>query len=267
MINFYVVIVCFLTAVINFIGIVSLSARIVGTRTKRLASSASIFNIIILISQFANTLQAPLLTKHLEISILNNEEPNNFIFRIIILSSTIGAALGAIFIPTIHRFMEKGVNSLYNKNSVIKVLLKTFKLSTIKHLRESFKMPSKNNLYRLTKFNDINIGIIFLNLIVYGFTTVSVLSCLYAGYLNPILRTTSLSMSGIANGIGAIGMLLFIEPYNAILTDKVIDGSISEVYFRRHLTFVVIARVLGTVLGQFLFIPIAHIVSKLSTLL
>ena len=74
-------------------------------------------------------------------------------------------------------------------------------------------------------------------------------------------------MSGIANGIGAIGMLLFIEPYNAILTDKVIDGTVSEAYFRRHLTFVIIARVVGTLLGQLLFIPIAQIIAYLASLL
>ena len=261
------IIICLLTALIHFIGICSLSARIVGTRTKRLASSTSIFNIIILFSQFANTLQAPLLTKTIETSILNHEEPNTFIFRMIILSSTVGAALGAISIPTIHRFMERGVNSLHKNNSVFKVFLKSMKLSTLIHLRESIKIPVKNNLTRLNRFNDINIGIIALNFIVYGFITVSVLSCLYAGYLNPVLRTTSLSMSGIANGIGAVGMLMFIEPYNAVLTDKVIDGSISESYFRRHLSFVIIARVVGTVLGQFLFIPIAHVIAQLSALL
>jgi hypothetical protein len=163
--------------------------------------------------------------------------------------------------------MEKGVNSLHKNNSVFKVLLKSIKFSTLTHLRASIKLPVKTNFIRLNKFDDINIGIIALNFVVYGFTTVSVLSCLYAGYLNPILRTTSLSMSGIANGIGAIGMLMFIEPYNAVLTDKVIDGSISESYFRRHLTFVIIARVVGTALGQFLFIPIAHIIAKLSALI
>lgn len=267
MINSYIIIVCFLTALIHFIGIASLSARIVGTRTKRLASSASIFNIIILFSQFANTLQAPLLTKTVEKSILNNEDPNIFIFRFIILSSTIGAAMGALSIPTIQRFMEKGVKSLYIHNSVFKVLLKSIKISTLSHLRDSIKIPVKNNFIRLNRFNDINIGVITLNLIVYSFTTVSVLSCLYAGYLNPLLRTTSLSMSGIANGIGAIGMLLFVEPFNAILTDKVIDGSISNAYFRRHLTFVIVARVLGTISGQLLFIPIAHIIAHLSALL
>ncbi len=70
-------------------------------------------------------------------------------------------------------------------------------------------------------------------------------------------------MSGIANGISSLGMLLFIEPYNAILTDKVIEGSITEGYFRKHLTWVVFARILGTIFAQIVFIPLALFINKL----
>ncbi|MEO6001376.1 MAG: DUF2837 family protein [Chitinophagaceae bacterium] len=262
-----IVLVCILTAVIHLIGISSLSARIVGTRTKRLASSTSLFNIIILFSQFANTIQAPLLTKFVETNIILQHGPDNSIFRLIIFSSTIGAILGALSIPTLHRFMEKGVNAMYKYNSVFMVVIKSLKVSTITHFKDSFKIPLKDNFLRLGKFQGLKMGIILLNIIVYAFITVSVLSCLYSGYLNPSLRTTSLSMSGIASGLGAVGMLLFIEPYNAILTDKVIEGSVSEAYFRRHLSLVILAKIIGTMAGQFLFIPLAHIITNLASLL
>lgn len=262
-----IVLVCILTAVIHLIGISSLSARIVGTRTKRLASSTSLFNIILLFSQFANTIQAPLLTKYVETNIILHKDPDTFVFRLIIFSSTIGATIGALFIPTLHRFMERGVNSLYNRNSVFMVVLKSLKLSTLAHFKDSVKIPHKNNFSRLSRFNDLNMGLILMNIVVYGFISVSVLSCLYSGYLNPSLRTTSLSMSGIAGGLGAVGMLLFIEPYNAILTDKVIDGSVSEAYFRRHLSLVILARIVGTIMGQFLLVPLAHLITKLASLI
>jgi hypothetical protein len=102
---------------------------------------------------------------------------------------------------------------------------------------------------------------------VYSFTTASVLACLYAGYLNSNFRTTALSMSGIANGIGTVGLMLFVEPYNSILTDKVVENKISDAYFRKYLTFIVIARFIGTILSQLLLIPLAHIIAKLATLL
>jgi hypothetical protein len=262
-----ILLVCVLTSIIHFIGIISLSAKIVGTRTGRIASSASIFNIIIIISQFSNTIQAPLLTKTVENSIILGNSPNNLIFRCIIFSATIGSIIGALFIPTIHRFMEKGVNALYNNRSVFVVVIKSFSLSTITHFKKSFTIPKKSNFYRLNKYKDIYVELVLLNVIVYAFITVSVLSCLYAGYLNPNLRTTSLSMSGVAVSLGSIGMMLFIEPYHATLTDKVIDGSVAESFFRRHLTFVIIARIFGTILGQFIFIPLAWVIVKLAVML
>ena len=41
----------------------SLSARIVGIRTRKIATSASIFNLIALIGQFANTIRSENLNK------------------------------------------------------------------------------------------------------------------------------------------------------------------------------------------------------------
>jgi len=262
-----ILLVCFLTSIIHFVGIISLSAKIVGTRTRRIASSASIFNVIIIISQFSNTIQAPLLTKTIENNIISGNSPNDFIFRSIIFSATIGSVVGGFFIPTIHRFMEKGVNALYNNSSVFAVVIKSFSLSTVFHFKKSFTIPKKSNFYRLNEYKDIYLELVLLNVIVYAFITVSVISCLYAGYLNPNLRTTSLSMSGVAVSLGSIGMMLFIEPYHATLTDKVIDGSVTESFFRRHLTFVIIARIFGTIIGQFIFIPLAWLIVKLAEML
>jgi hypothetical protein len=262
-----ILLVCALTSIIHFIGIISLSAKIVGTRTRRIASSASIFNIIIILSQFSNTIQAPLLTKTIENSIILGNSPNDLMFRCIILSATIGSIFGGLFIPTVHRFMEKGVNALYNNRSVFVVAIKSLSLSTIIHFKKSFTIPKKSNFYRLNKYKDIYMELVLLNVVVYSFITVSVLSCLYAGYFNPNLRTTCLSMSGVAVSLGSIGMMLFIEPYHATLTDKVMDGSVTESFFRRHLTFVIIARIFGTILGQFIFIPLAWVIVKLAELL
>jgi hypothetical protein len=260
--NLYLV--AFLTIVIHFVGIVSLAARIVGTQTRKIASSTSLFNFVGLLAQFSSAIQAPLLTKSIERNIILGNPPDDYVFRMIIFSATVGAVLGAIAIPTMHRFMKKGVDALYLYNSIFMVIVKSFKLSTLRHLTQSFKLPVARNFIRLKEYQDLPLGIIFLNIFVYSFITVSVLSCLYAGYLNPNLRTTALSMNGFSIGLGAIGMLLFVEPYTATLTDKVIAGKVKNSYFRKYLTFVVIARIFGTLLGQLLFIPLAGVIIRLA---
>lgn len=258
------ILVCILTLIIHFISIISLSSKMVGTRTRRIASSASIFNIIALTSQFSSSIQAPLLTKSIESNIILGFQPNEVLFRSIIFSATLGCILGALAIPTMHRFMAKGVNALYENNSIVALLMKSIQIKTFSHFKESITLPRKENFSRLIHYKDLYLELIFINIIVYSFITVSVLSCLYAGYLNPNLRTTSLSLSGIAVGLGAVGMLLFIEPYHGTLTDKVIDGTIKESFFRRHLTFVILARIIGTILGQFLYIPLAWIIVSIA---
>lgn len=260
----YVILACLLTVIIHFVGVVSLASRIVGTQTQKISSSTSIFQVISLFAQFSAAIQAPLLTKSMEKNIILGGAPDESIFRLVILSATIGAILGGIAIPTTHRFMKKGVDALYFHNSIFMVAVKSFKLSTLRHLKESLKLPALPNFVRLKEYQDLPLGIIFLNVLVYSFITVSVLSCLYAGYLNPDLRTTALSMNGFSIGLGAVGLLLFVEPYTATLTDKVIAGKVKESYFRKYLTFVVVARILGTLLGQLLFIPLAAVIIRVA---
>ncbi|MDP1844474.1 MAG: DUF2837 family protein [Sediminibacterium sp.] len=263
----HLVLVCGLTILIHFIGIISLAARIVGTRTHKLGTTLSLFNLISVISNVANTLQAPLLTKSIEHSINLGITPEIINFRYIIFCATIGTILGAIAIPTVHRFMEKGVLILYSKGSVFSVFASAFRVKTFTHFIKSCTIPRLENIYRLKRFKDLNRTIIFLNVLVYAFLTVSVVSCLYAGCLNPNYRTTSLSLSGIAVGIGSLCFIVFIEPYNYSLTDKVIDGAETESFFRRHIVYVVVARITGTIMGQLLFLPLSIFISYISKII
>lgn len=262
-----ILVVCLLTVIIHFISIISLSARVVGIRTKKLASSFSLFNIISLIAQFSSSIQSPLLAKYIENQIINGLSPSNISFRLIIFSATIGSCLGIFAFPSGHRFMVKGVDSLYYNKSILRVLMKSMKSSTLVHFRSSLTIPKIENLTQLIRYKDIPIKIILLNVFVNSFITVSVLACLYAGFLNPNLRTTALSLNGISVGAGVIGMMLFVEPYNSTLTDKVLDGSVSEAFFRRFLTSVVIARMIGTITAQLLFIPLAQLIISIAEIL
>ena len=76
--------VCALALLAHFIGIIGLSARIVGIRTKKLGSSISLFNLLIIVSSFAQSLLAPLLTKSIETSINSGLIPVISNFRMIL---------------------------------------------------------------------------------------------------------------------------------------------------------------------------------------
>jgi hypothetical protein len=55
-----------LTFVIHLIGTLAYGVRIAGTRTRRIALSLSLFNLLILVSRTSNAFQAPLLAKRIE---------------------------------------------------------------------------------------------------------------------------------------------------------------------------------------------------------
>src|SRR3546814_17119850 len=62
-------VICLLTAVINLIGTLAYGARIAGVRTRRIAMSFALFNILVLVSRTSNGFLGPFLAKRSETSI------------------------------------------------------------------------------------------------------------------------------------------------------------------------------------------------------
>jgi len=62
-------------------------------------------------------------------------------------------------------------------------------------------------------------------------------------------------------------MFMFIDPQLSAMTDEVTLGKCSEATFRKYIVYMTIARLIGTVVAQFLFIPGAKLLAYLATLL
>ena len=56
---------CGLTFVIHLIGALAYAARIAGVRTRRIAVSFALFNILVLVSRTSNSFQGPFLAKRI----------------------------------------------------------------------------------------------------------------------------------------------------------------------------------------------------------
>jgi hypothetical protein len=72
----------------------------------------------------------------------------------------------------------------------------------------------------------------------------------YLGWFTQIL---------IINSILVLGA--FIDPHLSAMTDDVSLGKCSETKFRKYIVYMTIARLLGTLLAQILFLPSAKILS------
>ncbi|MBU3181939.1 lipid II flippase Amj family protein [Clostridium psychrophilum] len=257
-----VIIVLILTVIISIISTLAYSVRIVGVRTGRIAVSFAVFNIFALISRTANSIQAPLLAKKIENTIkIGNPETLLTTFRWILGSTTLATIIGAALMPTFIKIFGKAVESFSVNRSISKVLLHGFSKSGIEQFKRSVTKPNKENLLQLRNLKMIPKRIVVLNTIAFAISTVGVLASLYAGCLNPQLRTTCSTLSAVITGVATIIMVIFTDPFISILTDDVINGECTQLQFDRCIIFIVGGLIVGTLLAQVLLVPAAKVIS------
>ena len=262
-----IILVIILTFLINLITTLSYSVRIVGIRTGRIAVSFALFNILVLISRTANGFQAPLLASTIEKNIKSGIGSNIFDFQLIIFSCTIATIVGGLLIPTFQRILSVAVNRFSVYKSVPKTLYHGFTKGGITYVKESFVVPDMRNLTQIDFKHDFPWKVFLMNVIAVAIITVGVISSLYAGYLNPDLRTTSSTLSSVINGFATILLFVFIDPYLSIMTDEVVLGKCKESVFRKYIVYMVLARIIGTLVAQIIFVPSAKLIAYFSGIL
>lgn len=259
------VIVILLTFIIHLISTLSYAVRIVSIRTKRVALTISLFNVLVLVSRTANTFQAPLLSKIVE-SDLNQGlfNPRTEWFSFIIASATFASIVGVFLIPTFQRMLTHAVEDFGKFRSIPRLLKKAFHLKTYQVIQSDFTLPRKENIQFKSVLSFVSWKYVFLNMFASAIITVGVISSLYAGYLNPNFRTTASSLSSIVNGFATIFLVLFIDPYLSVMVDDTINGKMPEMIYRRYMVLLLISRVAGTIVSQFLLYPAAWIIAKIA---
>ena len=247
-----------LTFIIHLIGTLAYSVRISGTRTRRIAISLSLFNILMIISRTSNSFQAPLLAKRVEQNIATGGTGGAVAdFRWLLVSATLASVVGAFCIPTFQRLFAQYVLAFARYRSVPRILTRVFSPSGSAQFRESIRAPAWKNISNAYRGAHIPWKVVLLNTVAMAIWTVGVFSALYAAYLRPELRVTSSQLSAVINGAATILMFMFIDPYLSLLTDEVVEGKVSDPYFRRSIVWLTGSRIAGTIMAQLLLIPAA----------
>lgn len=260
-----ILIVLVLTFVINLITTLSYSVRIVGIRTGRIAISFALFNILVLVSRTANGFQAPLLAKTVEDDIKMGVLDNATTFQLIIFVCSIATIFGAFLIPTFQRVLSKAVINFSVHKSMPQLILHGFSKGGILYFKDNITFPAKENLRQISLGKEFPWRIFILNVFAVAILTIGVLSAVYASYLNPDYRSTASNLSAFVNGFATIIMFTIIDPHLSIMTDEVTLGKCSEVLFRKHIVYMTIARFLGTLLAQVIFLPCAKLLAWIAT--
>src|SRR2546423_7410413 len=256
------VIICLLTFIIHWVGTLAYAVRIAGVRTRRIAVSFALFNVLVLLSRTSNSFQGPFLAKRVE-ETLEGKGSLSLIadFRWLLISAACATLAGAFFIPTFQRLFSKAVLHFHFHRSIPRLLLHGFFQGGMNEFQSALRVPAQANLSGLRLGREMPFLTIILNVLAVALWTVGVFAALYAGYLNPRLRVTATNLSAILNGGATILMFVFIDPQMSVMTDDVIEGRVSEASFRRAIVWLVGSRFAGTLLAQLLFIPSAMVIA------
>lgn len=251
-------IICLLTAGINLIGTLAYAARIAGVRTRRIAMSFALFNVLVLVSRTSNAFLGPFLAKRIETRLSEGGgEALLGDFRMVLLSATIAVALGIVLVPTGQRIFARAIGYFQEHRSTTKMLLRSATPTGLRTIRDSLAPPTMGQLRELVKPRGVGWGVLVANCLAQALITVGVVASLYAGYLNPEFRVTASQLSAVINGFATILLFAFIDPQLSVMTDDVAEGRVSEPLFRRTIVWISISRLVGTILAQALFVPSA----------
>lgn len=254
--------ICLLTALINLIGTLAYAARIAGVRTRRIAMSFALFNILVLVSRTSNGFLGPFLAKRIESRLAEGGgESLLWDFRLVLLSASISVVIGILLVPTAQRLFSRAIGYFQEHRSTTRMLLHSATPAGLRTIRDAISLPHMEQLRELARPKGVGWGVLLANCLAQALLTVGVLASLYAGFLNPEYRVTASQLSAIINGVATILLFALIDPQLSVMTDDVMDGKVDEATFRRTIVWISFSRLAGTLLAQAVFLPAAHLVA------
>jgi hypothetical protein len=255
-------VICLLTAGINLIGTLAYAARIAGVRTRRIAMSFALFNILVLVSRTSNGFLGPFLAKRIETRIgADGGDALLGDFRLVLLSASVAVLVGIVLVPTGQRLFTRAIGYFQEHRSTTRMMLRMATPAGLHTIRQSVTVPRAAHFGALRKPRGVGWGVLLANCLAQALITVGVLASLYAGYLNPEFRVTASQLSAVVNGFATILLFALIDPQISVVTDDVVEGRVPETLFRRMIVWVSVSRLVGTLLAQALFLPAAYAIA------
>ncbi|WP_228243909.1 lipid II flippase Amj family protein [Porphyrobacter sp. GA68] len=251
-------VICVLTFVIHLIGTLAYAARIAGVRTRRIAMSFALFNILVLISRTSNGFLGPFLAKRIETRLLDGGGAQLADdFRIVLGTATLAVAIGIVLVPTAQRLFASAIGHFQRHRSTTRLLLRSATPAGLATLRDAAVVPARAHLAALRRPLGVSKRVLLANMLAQALLVVGVLASLYAGYLAPEFRVTASQLSAVVNGFATILLFALIDPQLSVMTDDVAEGRLDEALFRRTITWISLSRLAGTILAQIVFLPAA----------
>ena len=250
------------TFIIHIIDTFAYSVRLNSVKSGQFALSNTLFNLFYLISLTAHTLQTPLIGCLMDSALNQSINPLPSL-RQIIWVATFGVFCGIILTPSFLKFFSKAVKNLERSGSVPSVVIDALRFCSVRRLIRIVALPSRvmvNNL----PFQRIPKELIALNALVTGIYTVGVMSAYYAALLvDGQHRLAASASAGIINSAANIIFMLFVDPKSSIITDQALKGNRPYEDVKALVVMLMSAKLIGTIMGQLLLIPVARVIASI----
>lgn len=273
--NIGLIIVFVLTGVIHMINTLAYAVRLSGVKTKRLAIALSLFNIIFITSQTANSIQGPLFNGYIETAIQKAQKSGTLAelpsiigwdIRTVLLAATIGTIVGSLLIPSFVRIFTKAILLFEQVGSVPKLILMLFSPKKLAKIVKEVSVPS-TEVVREGIRKGIPRKVLLLNIIITGVYTTGVLSSIMAGVMIPAFRSTAVQLANLINGVATVLLATIVDPITASITDQAIRGVRSEEDVKNMTMYLAFSRIAGTLFAQVIFIPAAYAVIEITKII
>ena len=261
-----------ITFIVQGITIGAYAARLAGVQTKRIATSISLFNLFVTVGRLATLFSvffvAPLADlagnavaahRHDPAVVALWQNTYDMQLRLIIFAGTIGMVIFALLLPMFTYLFRRGVHSFESRGSVPHALAQLLVPRNVADVLRSEHLPTLEQL-RAFDWRAIPRRLLIFNVVVTAVYAIGVPAAFLASVLDPAVRVTASSLSGIINGIGTISFTLFVDPTSSMITDQAIHGKRTIEEVRAMVFYLSLTAIVGTLVSQIIFYPAAVII-------
>jgi Alternate to MurJ len=261
-----------ITFIVQGVQIGAYAARLAGVQTKRIATSISLFNLLMTTGRLANLFVVffvgPLSDQagnavrdlHGNAAAVNLwQHTFGLQLRLIVLAGTAGMVCFALLLPMFTYLFRRGVRSFEARGSVPHSLARLLSPAVIADVLRAQRLPSLGEI-RSYDWRSIPKRLLVFNTVVMCVYAIGVQASYLASVLDINVARTATSLSGVINGIGTIAFTLFVDPTSAMITDQAIHGRRTIEEVRAMVFYLSLTAIVGTLLSQALFYPAAVLV-------
>ncbi|MFZ0033048.1 MAG: DUF2837 family protein [Candidatus Cybelea sp.] len=254
-----------ITFVVQGVTIGAYAARLAGVQTKRIATSISLFNLLVTTGRLANLFMAffigPLSDQagSATVAVAVWHHVFELQLRLVVLAGTLGMMAFSLLLPMFTYLFRRGVRSFEARGSIPHSLIRLASPAVIGDVLKSVRLPRLAEL-RAFDWRVLPKRLLIFNTVVMCVYAIGVQASYLASVLDPTVARTAIGLSGVINGIGTIAFTLFVDPTSSMITDQAIHGKRTVEEVRSMVFYLSLTAIVGSLISQAILYPAAVLI-------